>query len=513
MDSMRLLRMLPTMSMIEEAFREAGWECIPQIRDPQQVYRSIRLYHGQQELRQDVLYLLLPTETRFPTGEYSYLSTAPISGSANHLCCPGQTDEKILDFILELLSTYQQWEQTIDQLTYRGASLQELCQLGARLLENPVCIHDDWFMMVAMSQGLEEVMPPEHITSSARGFVPRMILDDFRYDSEYLETYAHRDAQLWQSREDAPASLYVNLWDGTVYLGRLLVIRHNRSFRRADFALAEILTQRATFLLRQQRLGEQRPLQSMDDMIYHLLRGDQLDPEDLTQLMSILSWKKNDRFLCVRIRNQQSEGKTVMEHVLHSDLFRIFTEAYILFSGHEQCVVLNLSREPVSGAMIRHRLAPLCRDYCLYAGISSPVSDIRDLHLAYYQSEVALTQAFRLRSEKWILFFSDCAMEHILEKLDSPLPSWALVAPELLSMREYDREKGTQYFETLREYLLHERDIPQTAETLIIHRTTLLYRLKKIQSLWNLDLEDPWRRLYLTLSLWILEKENRPQEP
>jgi len=513
MDSMRLLRMLPTMPMIVEAFQEAGWECVHQIRDPQQIYCSIRLYHGQQDLQPDVLYLLLPTEKRFPTGEYSYLSAASIPGKANHFCCPGRPDEEILDFILELLSTYQKWEQMIDQLTYRNASLQELCQLGARLLENPVCIHDDWFMMIAMSQGLEQVMPPEYIASSTKGFIPRMILDDFRHDSEYLETYAHRDAQLWQSRDDAPASLYVNLWDGTVYQGRLLVIRHNRPFKQADFVLAEVLTQRAMFLLRQQRLGEQRPLQSMDDMVYTLLRGSQLDPADLTQLMNMLNWKRNDSFLCIRIRNQQSEGKTVMEHVLHSDLFRIFPEAYILFSGHEQCVVLNMHREPVSGAMIRHRLAPLCRDYCLYAGISSPVSDIRDLHLAYYQTEVALEQAFRLRCEKWILFFSDCAMEHILEHTDSKLPSWALVAPELLSMRKYDREKGTQYFETFREYLLNERDIPKTAEKLIIHRTTLLYRLKKIQSLWNLNLEDPWHRLYLTLSLWILEKVNILKEP
>ena len=69
------------------------------------------------DLQPDVLYLLLPTETRFSTGGYSYLSATPIEGSANHFCCPGQPDEKILDFVLELFSEFQQWEQMIDQLT------------------------------------------------------------------------------------------------------------------------------------------------------------------------------------------------------------------------------------------------------------------------------------------------------------------------------------------------------------------------------------------------------------
>ena len=509
MDSMRLLRLLPNMPCLVEAFEAAGWECHARIRDPRQSYRSIRLYHGQQDLQPDVLYLLRPTETGFPTDSFSYICAEPKVGAANHFICPGQPDEQILDFILELFSQYQQWEQMIDQLIFSKDGLQELCRIGARLLENPVCIHDDWFMMIAMSQDMAQTMAPEFFSSSTMGFIPRMILDDFQHDSDYLETYAHRNAQVWKSADVNQESLYVNLWDGTVYKGRLLVLRTNRPFRHLDFILAEILTQRAVFLLRQQSLGEQKNLRSMDDVVYALVQGKQMEPTDLTQLLNMLNWKKNDRFLCIRVKAQQNEEKTVMEHVLHSDLFRIFPEGYILFSGHEQCVVLNLTREPLSGAMIHHRLAPLCRDYCLYAGISSPVTDIHDLHLAYYQAQVALDQAFRFRSEKWIISFADCAMEHMLEKLDSPLPAWCLVSPDLLTMMDHDRQKGTQYFETLRAYLLSERDIPKTSEKLIIHRTTLLYRLKKIQSMLNVNLEDPWQRLYLTLSLWILEHQNR----
>lgn len=511
MDSMRLLRLQPNMPSLVEAFLDAGWECRSQIRDTQQRYRSIRLYHGQQELQQDVLYLLRPTETGFPTDRYSYISAESIEGSANHFICPGQPDEQILDFILELFSQYQEWEQMIDKLIFSKDGLQDLCQIGASLLENPVCIHDDWFMMIAMSQDLAQTMQPEYFSSSTKGFIPRMILNDFQHDSDYLETYAHRDARIWKNAEENQESLYVNLWDGTVYRGRLLVLRSNRSFRHLDFILAEVLTQRAVFLLRQQYLGEQKALRSMDDVIYSLVQGKQLDPADMTQLLNMLNWKKNDHFLCIRVKSQQNEGKTVMEHVLHSDLFRFFSEGYILFSGDEQCVILNVTREPVSSAMIQHRLAPLCRDYCLYAGISSPVADIHDLHLAYYQAQVAMDQAFRLRGEKWIIHFADCAMEHILENLNSPLPTWCLISPELQNMMEYDRQRGTQYFETFREYLLNERDIPKTSEKLIIHRTTLLYRLKKIQSMLNVNLEDPWHRLYLTLSLWILANQKNRQ--
>ena len=154
MDSIGILRLQPNMPILVEAFLDAGWVCHPQIRDPRQSYRSIRLYHGQQELQPDVLYLLKPTEDRFPTDLYSYICAAPKPGAANHFICPGMPDEQIMDFILELFTTYQQWEHMIDQLIFRKDGLQELCQLGGRLLENPVCIHDDWFMMIAMSQDM-----------------------------------------------------------------------------------------------------------------------------------------------------------------------------------------------------------------------------------------------------------------------------------------------------------------------------------------------------------------------
>ena len=83
-----------------------------------------------------------------------------------------------------------------------------------------------------------------------------------------------------------------------------------------------------------------------------------------------------------------------------------------------------------------------------------------------------------------------------------------LAAPQLLELISYDREKGSQLFETFKTYLICERDIPKTAEKLIIHRTTLTYRLKKIQALMDLDLEDADVRLYLQLSLRMLEQEN-----
>ena len=505
MELNRPVRLQPTLPMLAENLSQIGWECEVVLNDANQGYRGIRLYHGQKELQKDVLYLLRPEETEFPFDTHSYLSAVPHPGRANHLVCPRRPDAEIMDQLLEVFSQFQTWQDAIDLLVYRNADLQELCELGAQLLENPGCIHDDWFVMMAITAEYAQLMEPEYMMSSAKGFVPRAVVEDFQYDSDYLETYTHHGAQIWDTPEKNQKSLYVNLWDGPVYKGRLLVAKKNRDFLHRDFLLAEVLTQRAMMLLRRKRLGDEDMHQNMDDIIFALVQGKQTERSDLNYLLKMLDWQMTDRFLCLRMRPQQSSNTAMVDHLLHSDLFRCFPGSYILLDSQEQCVILNLSRNPA--VAIRHRLAPLCRDYGLYVGISSPVQGIGDIKAAYHQAGAALEQAFRMRSEKWMVSFSECALDHVLRNLPAPLNPGHLVMPELRELIQYDQEKGTQYFVTLREYLLQERDIPRTSEALIIHRTTLQYRLKKIQSLLGVDLEDPWKRLQLQLSLWILQEQ------
>lgn len=508
MDALLPLRFLPTLPMLAESLTLTGWDCDMFLTDKARSYRGIRLYHRNQTLQKDVIYLLRPTETDFPFDEYSYVSAVPHPGRANHLICPGHPDEVILDQLLEVFSQFRSWEESIDLLLHRNADLQELCDLGSSLLENPVCIHDDWFVMMAMTAEFARIMEPEYWTTSSSGFIPRAVVEDFQNDSEYLETYSHHDAQIWHHTKHQ-TSLYVNLWDGSVYKGRLLVARKNRDFLHRDFLLAEVLTQRAVFLLRRKHPDEESAHLNMDTIVFTLLQGRQPETPDLNHLRNMLNWQMTDRFLCLRLKPQYSDASSVAKHMLHSDLLQLFPESYILLGNQEQTIIWDLTQHAISVSRLRHLLAPTCRDYCLYCGISSPVTGIRELHAAYYQSGAALEEAFRLRNEKWILTFSECAMSHLARNLPAPLSPNHIIAPELFALMDYDAQNGTPYFETLREYLLHERDIPRTSEALIIHRTTLLYRLKKIHSLIQLDLEDPWQRLYLTLSLWLLGKESK----
>lgn len=500
------VRLLPTLGIIAQELRELGIRAECPAADPHTFYRGVRRFRGQRPQR-DILYILTADEAAaFPVDTCAYLSPDPISGSADHIHCPGATADGLLEVLLDLFLDFQEQESRINNLILEGASLEQLCQLGEELLGNAVIIHDGWFLVLARSKSSAAFMPD---TPSPWELIPQQFLDEFRMDVEYQKTYLHRRAELWDSIVEGRHlhTMYVNIYEEETYRGRLLVTDETRPFKGRDYLIAELLAQQALVLLKAKRGGADSGNRGADDILFDVLNGKYVAAAELSALLQTLRWEKNDRFLCVRVQRQEPMKADAVDHILHKELFLSFPESYIMFTAGQQCILINLRKTPLSPSEVRHKLAPLCRDFYQYGGISSPVEGIRELPVAYHQAEEALSQAFRLHDDHWIIHFYSCALNYILTHLNTSMQLRHLVAPQLLALRQYDAEKGSQYFETFKAYLDNERDIPKTAAALIIHRTTLTYRLRKIQAMLDMNLEDPKVRLYLQLSLRMLEQE------
>jgi DNA-binding PucR family transcriptional regulator len=60
----------------------------------------------------------------------------------------------------------------------------------------------------------------------------------------------------------------------------------------------------------------------------------------------------------------------------------------------------------------------------------------------------------------------------------------------LLRLLQEDRENNTQLYYTLKVYLLNENNVTMAADSLHIHRNTLVYRLKQIRECIEADIND-----------------------
>ena len=83
-----------------------------------------------------------------------------------------------------------------------------------------------------------------------------------------------------------------------------------------------------------------------------------------------------------------------------------------------------------------------------------------------------------------------------------------LIAKEIRTLSAYDKEKDTQYCETLYHYLTCCRSLKKTCDALFTHRNTVLYRIRRIEDDFHIPLDEPavHADLLLGVSLLLFEK-------
>ena len=84
-----------------------------------------------------------------------------------------------------------------------------------------------------------------------------------------------------------------------------------------------------------------------------------------------------------------------------------------------------------------------------------------------------------------------------------------LVSPELRRLAVHDREKGTQYCETLYHYLTCCHSLIKTSNALYTHRNNVLYRIRRLQEDFAIPLEEPSLHADLLLGVSLILFESK----
>lgn len=159
---------------------------------------------------------------------------------------------------------------------------------------------------------------------------------------------------------------------------------------------------------------------------------------------------------------------------------------------------------------------------CL-VGISNAFTAISDLSLAFRQGKMVLEKIaddrpslagyYTPRAHHAVFLFEEnfalCIMDTV--KKDDLV---RLSAQRGIVMRiaRFDKQNGTNDLRILFTYLKNERDARVTSEELFIHRSTLLYRIRRMENRFGFDLDDCKVRQRLTLEFYLCESSQVQSE-
>lgn len=187
---------------------------------------------------------------------------------------------------------------------------------------------------------------------------------------------------------------------------------------------------------------------------------------------------------------------------MHGDQHLCFFQS--LKDGEDMESAHTLARRLVEQVNNDH---PGCK---LIGGLSGPANKLTDWPRVYKEALQAMQLGERLQLSH-VVDFNSLGVYRLLGQLDD-IPVVRSYTEQVIGpLVQYDLEHRSSLVQTLDAYFNHHGNITQTAETLYIHRNTLLYRLERIQELTGHHLNQPNMRLalHLALKFWQLQ----PQSP
>ena len=181
-------------------------------------------------------------------------------------------------------------------------------------------------------------------------------------------------------------------------------------------------------------------------------------------------------------------------------IFQYFGNIIILFSDWTNSGVRAQSAYTDDLEMLLETL----RQNKAYIGFSLAFPDVTKIGVAYKQSLAAIDVGRKSRQNEQAFFYSQYYLDDILRHYDSVIPLDDIYTRQLNQLMD-DNVNVCSNMKLLYYYLCSERSISLTAKYIHMHRNSVIYRIKKIQEIVALDMNDPDVRMRLLISFKILE--------
>lgn len=138
-------------------------------------------------------------------------------------------------------------------------------------------------------------------------------------------------------------------------------------------------------------------------------------------------------------------------------------------------------------------------------GVGRPKSGITGVRSCYREAEQALVMGVRLFGPGRVTSFADLGLYRLLFAMQTSTELREFFDDQVKPLVEYDRRTGAGLMKTLDAFFRCHGSPTEIAGLLHLHRNTVLYRLRRIEDVGRLRLDNPDTRLNLHLCLKVRE--------
>lgn len=384
------------------------------------------------------------------------------------------------------------------------SGLQQLVELGYAILGNPVLLIDMGFKTLAFSNDSKISDDPVWNEYINAGYASLSSVNYYAKNN-LVQLVNQCDAPFfWTDPYSKYPRIMSKVLIGGQQIALLSVIAHEKPLQDTDLELAALLSKAISIELQKNKFIHYSRGLMHENFIEDLITGKIKDQTIIDERIKVLNlnFGKNLNILILDISS--FDNTKVCLTFLRNELEQKITDSKAVVHDDKIVFILSYDDKQSFNSEIK-RIKEFLQTYNLYTGMSRCFSELDEAQEHYSQALNALRLGMLLNKEEYFYPYEDYAIYHFVELCSGVENLTKNCHPSLLKLLDCDRNNNTDYTRTLYTYIVHSKNITDSAKALNIHRNTMFYRLEKIETIMGIEINNSNTFLHLHLSFKILE--------
>lgn len=474
---------------------------------------GLRLFQPGKPLVSRYLYALVPGMGVPAFNEYegiSFLSTSALSPSImtednSFIIIEGSmTFAEVLNTVQQTFDKYFAWDRNLRMALSADSPLEEMIEASLEVFNNPTFVHDTNFYILSSPRHVEGMSVWVEDKRTGKLITPLSLIQDFKLEPEYQRTLTTHGPDIYAADMRGYRILYMNLWVDGKYEGRICVDELQTPITPGQSYVLQYLGALIEMSIKQHNLFQLSMGNDIRQFLTDMLEGSITDMDSIRDNLFFLNWKQQDRYLVLKFEAQAGSDQlhSAVATLGHIEAQLPEGRAFIYDKGI--VAIANLSFTHSTTAEVLSLLAIIIREGLYKLGASSEVNDFMFIRQGYMQAVEALRLGKESGSMRWCYTFDEYLLDFLMSECTKRISPQSIAASRLAPLIKYDAKNNTDLYHTLKVYLENERNVLATSKLLFIHRSTLFYRLERIEKIIQIDLDNYKERLILQICFQLL---------
>lgn len=313
----------------------------------------------------------------------------------------------------------------------------------------------------------------------------------------------------------------------------IVFLRHEENLSQHKINVIEHAATASAFAFLKENVKEETELRLKDDFIWDLANGEMTD--HAYSRAKILGINLSLPYVCITgcpenledLYKTNQKGYISFKHWLESTIYYFEEEIHyagesvarrILTTYQDNKMVIFLEINPNNSSetvnqfldLVERRLNHLLPGLVISWGIAKYEDGIMKFKESYEKAKIALDIGKRQKGIGFRENFEDTKMNRLLLSLTSNKDVQDITMSTIQPLLEYEQQRQMDLIRTFIVYNQNHGNVSQTARKLNLHRQSLLYRLRKIESLTGLSLvnQDDIFLLDFSIKIWSVGLSN-----